>query len=203
MQLEQRQGSRWCTKPGYATVSTCIILDMELMIGKCGDSGTKASPSGKERGCGPAAISIMQTPHPKRNLLIHHSSPYCTAVHIASCLHSQSVTIGTTRAHAAWYAAPHTLHGRTTDKMQTHDDYTLAGGQGCSHLSMTCPPAKTPTMAFQDASMCKQRVIDNQYGWILGQLTGHGPSRCVHALPSLFLLLNVLKVFTTQACRKR
>ena len=87
--------------------------------------------------------------------------------------------------------------------MQTHDDYKSAGGEGCSHLSMTCPPAKVLTMAFQDASMCKQRVIDNQYGWILGQLTGHGPSWCVHALPSLFLLLNVLKVFTSQACCKR
>ena len=87
--------------------------------------------------------------------------------------------------------------------MQTHDDYTSAGDEKRAHLSMTYSPAKVLTMAFQDASMCKQRVIDNQYSWVLGQLTGHGPSWCVHALPSLFLLLNVLKVFTSQTCRKR
>lgn len=91
MQLEQRQGSRWCAKPGYATMSICIVLNMKLMIGRCGISDDKVSPSGKERGCGPAAISIMQTPHPKRNLLIHllqpilHCSPHCQLPSLLEC----------------------------------------------------------------------------------------------------------------------
>ncbi len=32
-----------CAKPGYATVSTCIVLNAKVMIGRCGNSA-KASP---------------------------------------------------------------------------------------------------------------------------------------------------------------
>ena len=74
-------------------MSTCYVLNTKLKVDRCGNSGAKASPSGKERGCGPAAISVMQTPHPKRNLLIHllqpilHCSPHCQLPSVSGCYH--------------------------------------------------------------------------------------------------------------------
>ncbi len=58
------------------------------------------------------------------------------------------------------------------------------------------------TMRGQHAAVCKQDVIDQQDGGILGQLSGHAPTGAVQHIASLQLVADVLQRQVAQAGRK-